>query len=87
VVNLDDGLHRSLPLQDFDTWVWGIAAIDDEVLVLDDGRADNSSDVSVWHFDAATGEQTHRVNVSGNHDTGGRLSVAGLWCSPGPPAR
>ena len=87
VVNLDDGLHRTLPLQGFDTWVWGVAAIDGKVLVLDDGRADNSGDVSVWYFDAATGEQTHRVTVSGDEDTGLGGWQAGLWCSPGATAR
>jgi len=83
VVNLDNGLHRSLRLEGFNTWVWGVAAIDGKVLVLDDGRADNSDDVSVWHFDAATGEELDRVTV---HERS-VFSPAGLWCSPGPTAR
>ncbi len=59
VVSLPDGASvRSIPLEDYDTWIWGMSVVDGVLYLLDDGRAEGSSDViRIVSFDVETGAQ------------------------------
>ena len=83
VQNLHTGAQRTVSLQGFNTWVWGVGIEHGLLVVLDDGRADNSHAVSKWSFNTFTGHQLDRVPVSDADDWGTELRT-GLWCSPGP---
>lgn len=73
VGDLDSGeLTGVLTLQDYDDWIWGMAATDDGHLILTNGS-------TVTVFNAATGEKIRALEVGG--------FLTGLACvsSSGPP--
>ena len=64
---------RSVTLEDYDAWVWGISVVGDKLHLIDDGRNDyGDAGTRIAQFDATTGELLADVFLSG--------SPSGLWC-------
>lgn len=72
-------LH-TLPLDDFDTWVWGISMVGGQVHVIDDGRgAYMANGTRIASFDPVTGANTGNVFIDFAGTEFGP-GPAGLWC-------
>ncbi|GDX82772.1 hypothetical protein LBMAG42_45830 [Deltaproteobacteria bacterium] len=71
----------SIPLEGYNTWVWGISVFDDWMFAIDDGRQYGFERIG-W-FDRGTGELIADVPVPGNVP-GRRYS--GLHCTTTPLA-
>jgi hypothetical protein len=76
VVSMIDGrLLRTIELEGFDTWVWGMSVAGGRLYLLDDGRGDAGPGTRITSFDAVTGENLGDVVI------GDRATMAnGLWC-------
>ena len=69
---------RAIPLQDFDTWVWGISVADGKLHIIDDGRGAYAYlGVRIAVFDPVSGTNLQNVFLNGlpySH------VPSGLWC-------
>ncbi len=83
VYGLTTGDHRTVGLEGYDTWVWGVSLAGGRLHLVDDGRADPEiHDARVVAFDPYTGERLNEVILEGFP---GGVRPSGLWCeSPGP---
>ncbi|MCB9763865.1 MAG: hypothetical protein H6739_29110 [Alphaproteobacteria bacterium] len=69
---------RTIPLDRWDTWVWGVSVADGDLFLIDDARGPYSgSDERIGRYDQNTGALLDEVFFT-NVPEGGRVS--GLWC-------
>jgi hypothetical protein len=88
VVSMIDGsLIRTIPLEDYDTWVWGVSVAGGRLFLIDDGRGDYPDEgrgVHIVSFDPVTGERRGDVTIDVFPDQF-MIWPSGLWCeSPRP---
>jgi hypothetical protein len=70
-----ESVNGTIPLEDYDTWVWGMDVVDERLLLLDDGRWDGSVDHDAYiHVFDLQGNRLRMVNM------GRRTSSAGMAC-------
>jgi hypothetical protein len=80
-------LLRSIPLEGWDTWVWGMSVTDGELHLsnhfVDDSEAPRDAQPIV-SFDPVTGARLNEVRISVFPTVYG-FAASGLWCeSPRP---
>jgi hypothetical protein len=75
---LTGGQIRTISLEDWDTWVWGVSVAGGKLHLIDDGR--EYPDPRIASFDPVSGALLERVLLS---TLSGRPS--GLWCGTTPP--
>ncbi len=68
-----------IPLEGFDTWVWGLGVTDQFLHVIDDGRGAHNTDGvhEISRFDRATGERVSSVRL---RRPGAAFFPSGLYC-------
>jgi nitrite reductase/ring-hydroxylating ferredoxin subunit len=87
VYDLRTGDHvRSIPLEDYDTWVWGVSVAGGRLHLIDDGRGEHEvPGQRIVSFDPLTGARLGEVHLTGLFPDRYTHWPGGLWCeSPGP---
>lgn len=73
---------RTIELENYDTWIWGLAVEGGVLRLLDDGRQDPANDTRLVRFDATTGDELQVDVVASQGDS---YALNGLWCGAGAP--
>ena len=69
---------NTIPLQFFDTWVWGLSEVNGVLYVIDDGRSSSGrGDTRIVGFDVATGNE---LSVTPLPTLTVGTGPSGLWC-------
>lgn len=77
VYSIDGEFVRTIELEKYNNWVWGVSIIGDKLHLIDDGRNDyGDKGVRLAQFDLETGDLLRHVFLKG--DAFSRPS--GLWC-------